>query len=930
MKRKQKVFNALKSLCESITIMDIRNGIQGITTENISDITQISRNNVSFELNTLIGEKKVIKIVGRPVYYFEKTQLESIISKKINKTSFDSIDELIVDTQKIKETENDLFEQMIGCYGSLQNHIKKLKAAVIYPPNGLHTMLVGPTGVGKSTFAELMYKYALVNKVIAEEGKLIVFNCAEYSENPQLLMSQLFGYMKGAFTGADSDKQGLIDKANGGFLFLDEIHRLSPEGQEMLFTLIDKNLYRRLGEVELHRIAKVRIIGATTKKIDSSLLSTFIRRIPIVINLPSLIERTQNERMDLIKQFIYNESIRINADIRVDRQVIESLLLYDCIGNIGQLKSDIQLVCARGYLDYKVQNRDSVEISIPLLPDYIYEGYFRSKKRSESVKLDTENQEALLFSKEHGVLFEGLDDKYNISKKVYKIINEKLASYSIEGCSPEVINKIIDKDIHKYLWDLEQKFNIKYYTIQKEEIFKVIEPVIYYAVENALRKAEEILEKNFNNKAYIALSMHVSELIKKIEDKRYNNIEDRKEILTNYPQEYKAAQMIKQDLERDLHIQIVEEEIIFITMFLYAMNKENNYDHSKITILIICHGENTASSIAKVANSLLGTNICYSLDMPLDMKVGEAFQQAVDIVKSINQGKGVLLMVDMGALTTFSTFITEKTGIQTATIEMVSTPLVLEAVRKCLFSECDLNVLCNDLKTITPYRERKKECKREFQQCVLVTCITGIGTAKKIISFIKQNSELLDQNIMYIPLNEREYLSKMEYYKNNAVAVIGTLDLKIENVPYIPTDEIIEENGVKRLESILGLQEYNNKEITQLTDSDIIHILGVTLVFLNPQKIYNALKTRYYSILNELNSVDNDKLKTKFFIHCSCMVERLIKNESIYYQNTNQKIKEYIKLYNILCFNFEEIEEIFGISIPDTEICYIIDLFNTL
>ncbi|MBE3592763.1 MAG: sigma 54-interacting transcriptional regulator [Thermoanaerobacter sp.] len=62
------------------------------------------------------------------------------------------------------------------------------------------------------------------------------------------MLSQLFGYVKGAFTGAVAEKKGIIDEADGGVLFLDEVHCLPAEGQEMLFTLIDKGIYRRMGE----------------------------------------------------------------------------------------------------------------------------------------------------------------------------------------------------------------------------------------------------------------------------------------------------------------------------------------------------------------------------------------------------------------------------------------------------------------------------------------------------------------------------------------------------------------------------------------------------------------------------------------------------------------------------------------------------------
>ncbi len=66
-----------------------------------------------------------------------------------------------------------------------------------------------------------------------------MFNCAEYANNPELLTSKLFGHAKGAFTGADRAVSGLIETSNGGVLFIDEVHRLPPEGQEKLFHFMD-------------------------------------------------------------------------------------------------------------------------------------------------------------------------------------------------------------------------------------------------------------------------------------------------------------------------------------------------------------------------------------------------------------------------------------------------------------------------------------------------------------------------------------------------------------------------------------------------------------------------------------------------------------------------------------------------------------------
>ncbi len=167
----------------------------------------------------------------------------------------------------------------------------------MYPPYGLPTLIIGATGVGKSLFARLMYDFSRHENII--NGDFILFNCADYYNNPQLLISHLFGHIKGAFTGATSDKEGLIEKANGGVLFLDEIHRLPPEGQEMVFYTLDSGNFSRLGETERTRTSRFRFICATTENPESALLKTFIRRLPTIINLPALYARSAQEKFEL-------------------------------------------------------------------------------------------------------------------------------------------------------------------------------------------------------------------------------------------------------------------------------------------------------------------------------------------------------------------------------------------------------------------------------------------------------------------------------------------------------------------------------------------------------------------------------------------------------------------------------------------------------
>ncbi|MDI3312185.1 MAG: sigma 54-interacting transcriptional regulator, partial [Thermoanaerobacterium sp.] len=257
-KRSDKVYKKLKELTESLNLNDFNSPL-GYDALYIGKLLNISRSNTSRELNKLLKLGKAIKIKGKPVLYLDKLYFKENFSYRFTKSVFEDREDFVntltsagilkreafqlsqnnhnkfINTKKINNKYSEsILDNIIGAKSSLKEQISKAKAAILYPPNGLHTLIIGPTGVGKSTFAEMMYKFGVEAKVFKSNSPFVVFNCADYAQNPQLLMSQLFGHIKGAFTGADREKRGLIEEADGGILFLDEIHRMPPEGQEML------------------------------------------------------------------------------------------------------------------------------------------------------------------------------------------------------------------------------------------------------------------------------------------------------------------------------------------------------------------------------------------------------------------------------------------------------------------------------------------------------------------------------------------------------------------------------------------------------------------------------------------------------------------------------------------------------------------------
>jgi transcriptional regulator with AAA-type ATPase domain len=155
-------------------------------------------------------------------------------------------------------------------------------------PSSLSVLILGPTGSGKELAARELHRRS------KRPGKLVPINCAAFTEN--LLESELFGHVKGAFTGAVGERPGAIETASGGTLFLDEVVDLSPKLQSMLLRVLQEREVRKVGSDRAVRI-DVRFVAATHRSLDDLIHTGAFRKDLLyrlqgtVLSLPSLAER---------------------------------------------------------------------------------------------------------------------------------------------------------------------------------------------------------------------------------------------------------------------------------------------------------------------------------------------------------------------------------------------------------------------------------------------------------------------------------------------------------------------------------------------------------------------------------------------------------------------------------------------------------------
>lgn len=240
--------------------------------------------------------------------------------------------------QALDEKKNDILNPFFGGRSKAFRHILSLIDRV--KDCDVPVFIYGESGTGKELVAK-----AIHNRGTRRCGKFVAINCGAIPES--LLESELFGYVRGAFTGAVKDKPGLIEEANGGTFFLDEIGDLSPNLQAKLLRLLQEKEIRRIGENKT-QLVDGRFISATNKNIEKEVECGHFRqdlyyRLKIfTIEIPPLRERRE-DTLFLLDYFLQRYCLeRGHKRVYLSPEALELLMNYHWPGNVRELQNELQ------------------------------------------------------------------------------------------------------------------------------------------------------------------------------------------------------------------------------------------------------------------------------------------------------------------------------------------------------------------------------------------------------------------------------------------------------------------------------------------------------------------------------------------------------------------------------------------------------------
>ena len=604
-----------------------------ITTRFLSEKLKMQRTNISSILNQLVNEGKLVKYNGRPVLY----QL----------------------ADENTSGNGDVFEQLVGYDSSLKEAIASAKAAVLYPEGNPTILITAKHGSGVSHFAKTVFRFAQASGKLKTRAPWILWDCKTLFNDQDKFQEIFLG---------DHEKEGILKKASGGMLILENIDVVSERNLDWLLAFLRGEKIQGQDEWPWQKDYHCITIFSTMKDTNEMMLNLLRGQMDFRISLPSLEERSIEERFLILQKFFKEEAKAMDRMIEVDTSILHALLLYEVTDDIKGLKNDIHTGCANSYVRSYNTEKKTIVLLMSDFPNYVRKGimYYRSYKNEidEMIK----NGCKYTFYKN-----QMLRDNKTAKKDIYQSIDARKRDLERHALTEEEINMAVSNQLES---EFEEYFKQLCERVDSiDTLNKMVSEKLISLTRKFLLKAAEQLSCKFSKEIFCGICLHVNSCLIKVSKKQRISNEEIARLLSKYPMHYELVKEFQVELGKEFNVKLNVDDLIFLLMFLLEAKKDVN--ESKVVTLIAMHGSHAASSIAAVVNVLSDDSNVQAFDMDLDKNVRIVYEELKEKIIKIDQGKGILLIYDMGSIHTMAESIAQETKIA---IRCVEVPITLVGI----------------------------------------------------------------------------------------------------------------------------------------------------------------------------------------------------------------------------------------------------------
>lgn len=818
------------------------------TDEKIADILNLYRENVTNirkELNIpdsrVRRKNELIKIIGELINENNKIS-DRALTKILNDQNYIIGKYAVaqIHQQLCKDVQSDphqgyeeIFSKINGFNGTLKNTIKRVIAAISYPPHGMHTLIRGQYGSGKSVFVETMIEYAKTLENFTQNAPFLQINCNEYKDHSDELLNIVFGNIQD-----NNVIPGCLEELSGGFLYLKNIEDFPIHGKELLIKYLDNQTFIRMNQKDIVLKSNVLILASTITKNDD-----YVIHFPMVVELPSFDTYPINERLEFIKACFMAESQHLGYDLTVKKDCLMALVRKKYTGNYTQVKSEIKMICAKAFLEKRLTGTNEILISLEILSDMLKQSSIINKKNKE-YEAWIRGDMIIVASSQKVFSRSEMSESWDIYKKLEERINELRKSGINNQELSYLLTKEIEYSLSKQIRSVEQsKMSVDEISIiVGEEILQIAQGIYERAKRNLPYLSESIV---------FPLAIHLNMIhMRQSGNNSLKILRELGNIKANSPNEYLIAKDILLNIKDKLTIKNLEEEMVFLTVYLEKFQNRYTDETKRIAVLVVTHGR-VASAMAETANIIMGEQHAYGLDLEFQDSPQVMCDKVIAKVNEINQGKGCILLADMGSLLQLREKVERELGIHVGVLGRVDTLLVIECIRKTLWTNESLDEIISSIdvkNTMSIYENQNKHFKR--QKAILTCCITGEGAAIQLEEYLRERFEAVFNQIHWLHIGYINEISMNEWFERvnkeyEIVACVGTMNPHLIDIPFYSAEEIYTKSGLS------SLKKYCIENVGMLNPLEtVLNIECITIAetFMDKNKIIDETVSRMVAL----------------------------------------------------------------------------------